>query len=63
MKSSEGPVAVESKLGWLLSGPSDSREVNLSTTCLAINGVPNNSRYDEQDDFLVKSLGITLPTA
>ena len=25
-KSSEGPVAVDSKLGWLLSGPIDSGE-------------------------------------
>ena len=56
VKSSEGPVAVESKLGWLLSAPVDSRVVNLSTTYLAINGVPNNPNYDEQDDALVKSL-------
>ena len=53
VKSSEGPVAVDSKLGWLLSGPIDSRETNLSSTCLAINGVPNNPRYDEHDDVLV----------
>ena len=72
MKSSEGPVAVENKLGWLLSGPTDSRETNLSTACLVINGVPNNLKYNEQDDVLVsslrefweiESLGIAPPTA
>ena len=47
VKSSERQVAVESKLGWLLSGPIDSCEMNLSTACLEINGVPNNPKYDE----------------
>ena len=56
-KSSEGPVAVDSKLGWLLSWPIDSGEMNnVSHTCVVISGVPVNPTFDSKNDVLVKSL-------
>ena len=56
-KSSEGPVAVDSKLGWLLSGPIDSGETNnVSHACVVISGVPVNPTFDSTNDVLVKSL-------
>ena len=48
VKSSEGPVAVDSKLGWFLSRPIDSHEMDVSHTCLVIRGVPANLRFDEK---------------
>ena len=56
VKSSNGPVAVESKLEWLLSGPTDSHKTNVSTACTVINGIPNSPRFDEQNDGVVSSL-------
>ena len=53
-KSSEGPVAVDSKLGWFLSGPIDSGETNHA--CVVISGVPVNPTFDSKNNVLVKSL-------
>ena len=51
-----GPVAVNSKLGWLLSGAVDSSEATeLSHTHLIISGSPASPVHCE-DDVLVKSL-------
>ena len=56
-KSSEGPAAVSSKLGWLLSGPIDSHEASVvSHTCTVINGTPDNPMFNEKGDALINSL-------
>ena len=57
VKSSEGPVAVDSKLGWLLSGPINSHETNdVSHACTVISGVPANPIFDDKNDTLVNLL-------
>ena len=57
IKSTEGPVAVDSKLGWLLSGPVDSSETNdVSHACMVVSGIPANPIFDEKNDILVNSL-------
>ena len=56
VKAEEGPVAVQSKLGWLLSGPIDSGEAHqVSHSNVAILGVPANA-YDAGDNALFKTL-------
>ena len=56
VKTEEGPVAVQSKLGWLLSGPIDYGEAHqVSHSNVAILGVPANA-YDPGDDALFKTL-------
>ena len=50
VKSSEGPEAVNSKLGWFLSGPIDSHQTTISSACLVI------PRFDTKYDALVSTL-------
>jgi len=53
VKGDHGPVAVNSRLGWLLSGTIDSSEtIELSHSHLIISGSPVHC----EDDILVKSL-------
>ena len=47
-------MAVDSKLGWFLSGPIDSGETNHA--CVVISGVPVNQTFDSKNNVLVKSL-------
>ena len=57
IKSSEGPAAVSSKLGWFLSGPIDSHEASVvSHTCTVINGTPDNPMFNDKGDALINSL-------
>lgn len=57
VKSTDGPVAVDSKLRWLLSGPVDSHETNdVSHARMVISGIPANPKFDEKNDVLVNSL-------
>ena len=58
VRAQEGPTAVSSKLGWLLSGPINSIEANLvSHACMVISGIPTNPIIDEKgDSTLVTSL-------
>ena len=57
VKLSEGPAAVNSKLGWLLSGPIDSHEANVvSHTRTVINGVLDNPMFNNKGDALIYSL-------
>ena len=52
-----GLVAVNSKLGWLLSGPTDSQDIYpLSHTSVAITGAPNSLTNDNKDNGLFNSL-------
>jgi len=56
VRGDHGPIAVNRKLGWLLSGTVDSSEaVEISHTHLIILGSPINPVHCE-DDVLVKSL-------
>ena len=56
VKAEEGPVAVQSKLGWLLSGPIDSGEAyQVSHSNVVISGVPANA-HDVGDDTIFKAL-------
>ena len=57
VKVEEGPVAVHSKLGWLLSGPIDSGETHQVSHSNV--GVPANA-YDAGDDALFKTLCVTF---
>ena len=57
VKADEGPVAVNSKLGWLLSGPIDSREVHsVSHTNVVISGTPTCATCNIRDNALFKCL-------
>ena len=57
VKADEGPVAVNSKLGWLLSGPMDSEEVHsVSHSNVVISGTLANATCDTSDDALFKCL-------
>ena len=55
LRGEHGPVAVNCKLGWLLSGTVDTNEsMAISHTHLVISGSPTNPVHS--DDVLVKSL-------
>ena len=57
VKADEGPVAVNSKLGWLLSGPMDSHEAHqVFHSNVVISGAPTNPTYGVRDDALVNAL-------
>ena len=57
VKADKGPVAVNSKLGWLLSAPIDSREVHsVSHTNVVISGTPTCATCNIRDNALFKCL-------
>ena len=57
VKADEGPVAVNSKLGWLLSGPMDSHEAHqVFHSNVVISGAPTNPTYGVRDDALANAL-------
>ena len=57
MRAEEGPVAVNSKLGWLLSGPIDSSEAHpVSHTNVVISGFLTIPTCNSRDDALFNSL-------
>ena len=56
-EADEGPVAVNSKLGWLLLGPMDSHEAHqVFHSNVVISGAPTNPTYGVRDDALVNAL-------
>jgi len=61
LKGSEGPVAVKSKLGWLLSGLVNnvSSEITLNTNVipnLVLDILPSRSKVENKDRQLIESL-------
>lgn len=56
-RGEDGPVAVSSKFGWLLSDPAPALGTNhLSHTHVIITAGFDNSRYDDKDTELLTSL-------
>jgi len=57
IREEDGLVAVNSKLGWLLSGPVDSLDIgDLSHVNVVISGISNSQVSGDRDDVLYKSL-------
>ena len=60
-KGGEGPIAVKSKLGWLLSGPVNSvkNDVNFTTnviSSLVLDVLPSRNKVENEDRELIESL-------